>query len=160
MRRSVILPELADVLDLPAADRTRGLFAWSYRRQILRQSPTADGGAVDGKVVAAEDFGSGKAVGAARMGGEELAQGGQHRGWKRLATIAAGKSGPPVLGTALRRRGEIGTIEFVEAGATEPEFGAGIGTGEFLSAEAAEQIPDERSGMTSVELAGVFIPGT
>lgn len=65
-----------------------------------------------------------------------------------------------MLGTALRRRREIGTVEFVETGAAEPKFGAGIGAGEFLSAEAAEHIPDERSGMPSVELAGVFIRET
>lgn len=29
VRRSVILPKLADILDLPAADRARRLFAWS-----------------------------------------------------------------------------------------------------------------------------------
>lgn len=81
------------MLNLPAADRTRGLFASSYRRQILCQSPTADGGTVDGKVVAAENFGSGKAIGAGRLGREELAQGVQHRGWKRLATIPPERAG-------------------------------------------------------------------
>lgn len=121
------------------------------------QSPSADGGAVDGEVVAAQDLGRGEAVGAGWLCAEQLAQGGKHRRGKRLAMVAAGKGGTPVLGTAQRAGGEVGTVEFVEAGAAQAEFGAGIGAGEFLDAEAAEHIANERSGMAGVELTEVFI---
>lgn len=95
-----------------------------------------------------------------RLGDEELAQGGEHRGWKRLAMVAAGAGRTPKLGTARANCSEIGTVEFVEAGAAQTEFGARIGAREFLGAEAAEHIADEKSGMTGVELTGVFIQGT
>ena len=63
-----------------------------------------------------------------------------------------------MLGTALRPGGEIGTGEFVEAGAAQTELGARLSAGEFFGAEAAEHIADKRSGLTNVE-AGVFIRG-
>ena len=65
-----------------------------------------------------------------------------------------------MLSPARRAGREIGAVEFVEAGAPQPELGAGIGAGEFSMTEAAEHVADKRSGMKGVELAGVFIPGT
>lgn len=124
----------------------------------MLQSPAADGGAVDGKVVSTEHFGGSEAVGAGRPGGEELAQGGQHQCRQRLALVTARKGRTPVLGTALRPGGEIGTGEFVEAGAAQTELGARLSAGEFFGAEAEEHIADKRSGLTGVE-AGVFIRG-
>ena len=74
MRRGIVLPELADVLDLPAADRARWIFARADWSQTLTQSPSADRGAMQGEVMAAEHLGSRKAVRAGRDGAQKLAQ--------------------------------------------------------------------------------------
>ena len=59
VRRSVVLPKLADVLDLPAADGVGRFFARAGRHEACAQSPAADRRPVDGEVMAAQRFGSG-----------------------------------------------------------------------------------------------------
>src|ERR1700678_903407 len=73
VRRSIILPELTDVLDLPAADWAARLFAGTARRQTMTQSPSADRGAMDDEVVTAENLGGCKAIRARRNGSQQLA---------------------------------------------------------------------------------------
>jgi hypothetical protein len=73
MGRGVVLPELADVLDLPTADWPRRILAGTQWSQTLSQSPSADRGAMQGEVMAAEHLGSRKTVRTGRDGAQELA---------------------------------------------------------------------------------------
>lgn len=47
MRRGIVLPELADLLDLPAADWLARLFVFGVWSEPLSESPAADGGAIE-----------------------------------------------------------------------------------------------------------------
>jgi hypothetical protein len=73
MRRGVVLPELADMLDLPTADWPRRILARTEWSQTLSQSPSADCGAMQGEVMAAEHLGSRKAIRTGWDGAQELA---------------------------------------------------------------------------------------
>ena len=62
MRRSVVLPKLADLLGLPAAHGLLRFFVAGVRRELMGESPAADRGAVELEAVAAMHLRSGKAV--------------------------------------------------------------------------------------------------
>ena len=62
MRGGVVLPELADLLDLPAPHGFERLLVAGVRRELMGQSPAADRGAVELEAVAAMHLRSGKAV--------------------------------------------------------------------------------------------------
>lgn len=158
VRGGVVLPELADLLDLPTAHRARRLFPRSAGRAALTQSPAADRGAIEREAVAAQNFGGGEAVRAGRNSLEEFAQGGEDKSAERLAVIAARSSGAPVGRAAAGAGGQVGAEEFVEAGAAQTEFSASGGAREFSGAEATQDIAHERSGMATVELLIIFIP--
>ena len=158
--RSVILPELADVLDLPAADRAGRFFAQAERREAFPQSPATHRGAVDGEVMAAQRFGSGEAVGTRRRGREELAQGGGHGLRQRRAMVAARRGRAPGWRAAFGTGGEIGGVDLAEASAAKAEFGERMAEREFPSAIAAQHIANKGRGMAQVELPVVFIPPT
>ncbi len=72
MWRSVVLPELADLLDLPAAHRLGAFFVTGVRGQFLKEGP-ADGGAIKLERMAAMHFRSSKTVGGRRVGTQQLA---------------------------------------------------------------------------------------
>ncbi len=99
MRGSVVLPELADVLHLPAAHRLRFLFVSGIGSQIIFQSPAADGSAVEFEIVVAH-FGSRKAVGKRWAGREEFFQESGDEGGPGFAAIASGSFGRPGSGEA------------------------------------------------------------
>ena len=154
------MPELADVLDLPAAHRAGRLFARAELGETFTQSPAADGGAVDGEVMATQRFGSSEAEGARRRGPEKLAQS-EHHGLRQRRAMLATRSGRTPGGRAASGAGgEIGGVECIEASATQAEFGESLGDGEFPSAKAAQDIANKRRGVAQVELPVVFIPAT
>ena len=70
MWRSVVLPELADLLDLPAAHRSGAFFVTGIGCQLLDEGPAADGRAIKFERMTAMDFRSGEAVGGRREGTE------------------------------------------------------------------------------------------
>ena len=53
MWRSVVLPELADLLDLPAAHGLGTLFVSGIGCQVLEECPAADGGAIEFEIITA-----------------------------------------------------------------------------------------------------------
>lgn len=89
MGRSVVLPELADLLDLPSAHRLGLLFVTDVGREIMGERPTADGCAAELEVMAAMHFRSGKAVGNRRARTQQLAQQIKHWHRPRGETVAA-----------------------------------------------------------------------
>ena len=114
MRGSVVLPELADILHLPAAGRLRFLIVGGIGSEIVLQRPAADGSAVQFEIVAAQDFGSGQAVGNRRTGGEKFFQESDDKGWPGFAMIAAGGLGRPGGGEAGGDGFEIAVAQTVE----------------------------------------------
>ena len=145
VRRGVILPELADLLDLPAADRLERLLVAGVRGEIMSQRPAAYGGAVQSQGVAAVDFRGGKAVGGRRPGTQELAQQNEHGGRPRRALVAPGKARLPLMLAAQRAEAQVAGKKHVEAAAAHAEFRGGVSGGDGLCAEAGEDIPNERS---------------
>ena len=74
MGRGVVLPELADLLDLPAAHGLERLFVPGVGGEVVGQCPATHGGAVELESVAPMNFRGRKAVGCRRLGTEQLAQ--------------------------------------------------------------------------------------
>ena len=67
VRRGIVLPERAEVADLPSADGFGGPFVASVRSEIVSDSPTANGGTVSLEIEAAEQFAGDGAVGGRRF---------------------------------------------------------------------------------------------
>ena len=155
----VVLPELADLLDLPAADRLSGLLVAGIGREVLGERPAADGGAVEFERVAAMDFGSGKAAGRGRGGAEELAQQSADGGRPLLALVAAGEPRLPLALAAPGASGEMTGTEHIEAAAADAEFGSGVRRREGLRPEAGQDITDERSRVAAAQLLVAFSSG-
>ena len=74
MRGSVVLPELADLLDLPAAHRLSRGFGVGWMSQSMNQRPAADGGTVQLKPETPVDLRCGKTVGDRRSCSQKFAQ--------------------------------------------------------------------------------------
>ena len=74
MRRSVVLPKLADLLDLPAPHRFARLLGFGVRAETLRQRPAAHAGAINFEQMAAMNLRGGEAIGGRRTRTQELAQ--------------------------------------------------------------------------------------
>ena len=67
------MPELADLLDLPAPHRFAGLLVSGVRGETLRQRPASHAGAVDPKLMAPVNLRGSEGVGCRRPGAQELA---------------------------------------------------------------------------------------
>ena len=156
MWRGVVLPELADLLDLPAAHRLERLLVAGVRGEVVGQRPAAHGGAIQSQGVAAVNFRSGKAVGGRRLGTEQLAQQGEHGGWPHRALVATGATRLPLVLAAQCTEGQVAGIKHVEAASAHAEFRGGVSGGDGLCAEAGEDIANERSRMAAAQLSVDF----
>ena len=68
MGRSVVLPELADLLDLPAAHWPGAFFVPGIGSQLLSERPAADRSAIELERMTTMHFRGGEAVGGRRVG--------------------------------------------------------------------------------------------
>jgi len=118
-RREAILPEVMGALDLAFGLWSGGVARGDFVEERERQAVGAEG---RGQEVEMSVKIFAFVVGTRRDGREELAQRGQHRFWRRSAVVAAQGGRTPGGGTALGAGGEIGGVEFVEAGAPQAEF--------------------------------------
>ena len=91
------MPELADLLDLPAAHRLERFLVAGVRGEVIGQRPAAHGGAVQLQSVTPVHFRSGKAVRGRRLGTQRLAQQSEHGGRPGRALVASGKAWPPLV---------------------------------------------------------------
>jgi hypothetical protein len=66
--------------------------------------------------------------------------------------IPTGATGRPGFGLALGAGAEVIRVEFVEAGAGQPEFAGGGASAELAGAITVEEMADQRSGQTVDEL--------
>jgi len=148
----VVLPEGAVVAGLPAFDGFRGRFVARIGRQLMRQSPAADTGAVGEEVEAAVEFAGDGTVGGRWLGREQFS--GQHGDLGRpvRVVIAAGERGRPSIGTALGASPQIVGAELVEAAQAHAQFeGDGFG-GQQARTSLSQEMPDQRGGDTVSKL--------
>ena len=151
-RRGVVLPELADLLALPATHRLGRLLVAGVRGEVVRHRPAAHGGAVQPQGVAAVDFRSGKAAGGRRPGTQELAQQHEHVGWPSRARITPGAARLPLMRSAQRAETPGAAVKHVAAAAAHAEFRRGVRGCDGLGAEAGEAIPHERGRVAGAQL--------
>ena len=110
MWRSVVLPELADLLDLPAAHRPGAFFVAGIGCQLLHEGPAADGRAIEFERMTAMHFRSGEAVGSRRVGTQQLAQQSEDQRRPLGETVAARTPRLPVALRALGTGAQIGGV--------------------------------------------------
>jgi len=142
VRRSVILPELAYFLGLPAPDRLAFGFGF-FSGQGVSQSETAHGGPSRFESKAAQQFRSDGTVRAAMM--EQVTRGGFDFPGPGLTTIAAGKAGIPEVSFALGHGFEIRMIELVEAARAQVQFVRPFRCFDVASAKTREDVTNEWS---------------
>jgi len=66
--------------------------------------------------------------------------------------IAPGNARRPHLRPALGAGAQVVAVQFVEAGAGEPQFLSGGGRGKFLAAMAGEEVTDDGGGQAFDQL--------
>lgn len=149
MRGSVVLPELADLLGLPAAERLWSLLVAGVRRTAIGDRPPADAGAIKGEAVPAEQLGSSAAGGKWRRTREQRAQGDECLWRPTRQVIATRSAGLPASLTVLGAGAQIISVERVKATAAKLEFGGRLAGGDLAAAKPCEHVPDERRRMAA-----------
>ncbi len=114
MGRSVVLPEGAPILGLPAFDRLGGFLKASIGGQIILEGPATHTGAVGLKLPTPMQFAGGGTIGARRFGGEELMEQLGHFGGPSRMMIAAGTGHRPDGGVPPGTGTQVGAIDLVQ----------------------------------------------
>lgn len=156
VRRSVELPEFADLGALPAADGGENAFGRNGVSEIIFDGPMADLGAVEFEGVQAQSFGGGEAVGTRRFAGQAFFQEVENGLGPGFGVIAAGSAGDPEMGLLFGMGQEIGGGKSVESAAGEAELIGGFGGAQGVLPESFEHMTDEGGGMTMDELLMFF----
>ncbi len=140
MRGGVQLPQRAGFETLPAARRGGRAGLGQRVRQAMCQRPAPDGSRIQGYVQAAERFRGGQAARRRWLGSQQFAQQrfNPRRPVRRM--IATGSSRLPVL--AIGSSAQVVGVEFVEPGATQPEFFGGGGRRKFCPAKGGQHLAD------------------
>lgn len=159
VRRSIVLPELADLLDLPAADRFARLLVLGVGSEPMPDGPTSNRRAIELELVAAMDFGGGKTIGSRRACREELAQQGEDLRGPGGAAIASGAAWFPRTLPALGTSAKVVGIKHVEAAAAQLQFGLGLLGRDALTAEALQDVTNKGRRVSALELLVVFSSG-
>jgi hypothetical protein len=148
VRRSIVLPELADLLDGPSAHGPARGFELRIRSEPFGDGPAAHRGAAEFEIQTAKQLGRSEAVGSRRTGGEQLAQKRRDRLRPVWAMITARSARQPRTLAALPTGAQIVGIDDVKAAAAQTEFRTRLAGGDGLIAEARQNIADERSGVS------------
>lgn len=154
--RCVELPEGTEFEGLPATGGGLWAWPWGIMGKVVGQSPPTDAGWIDLELEAAKHLGGDKAVGGGRPGAEELAGECDDRFGPSLRTIATREPGGPTGAGAGGTGAQEGSIELVEAGATDSETLGGKGGGEVSFAEGGQDLADQWRAETVGELAVVL----
>lgn len=148
--RGIVLPELADLLHLPAAHGRRAGLELGVGSEALGQGPAPHGGAIELEREATFHFGSREAVGGGWAGAEQLAEDDEHLVRPGGAPVPAGmawrKGALPPRGTGA----QIVGIKNVEATAAQPELGPSFRWRNQLLAKPGEHITDKRRRMPAL----------
>lgn len=156
MRRSIVLPELADLLDLPAAHGPSRRFVFGVGSQALSERPTAHGGAIQLASMATMHLRGGKAVGSRRARLEELAQQRADFLWPSRPLVTTGATRLPGPLPAGGAGAQIIRVEDVEAAAAQSQFAPGVSGGNKFAAKPRQNITDKGCGMPSLQLLVCF----
>jgi hypothetical protein len=97
MRRGIVLPERAPVLDLPAFDGLVSLLVARIRGQMVFESPTPNAGPVGLEVEAPEQFAGRGIVGRGRLGTEQLGEQIGYLSRPKRGMISSGEARNPAL---------------------------------------------------------------
>jgi len=152
MGSCVILPERAEIAGLPAFDGFGWGFVAGVWRELVFDGPAADAGAVDLEVQAAMQFAGDGAVGARRFGGEKFGDQRADFGRPLGVVIASGTSRRPSIGVAGGAGAEVIGVEFVEAGAGQPQLTGRRASADVADAMTVEEMTDEGRGQTFDQL--------
>ena len=152
VRRGVVLPERAEVTDLPAANRLGGLLGAGIRGELAGDGPAADAGAVGFEIQAAEQFAGDGAGGRARRGTQQT--GGQRDRIRRPGRmmIAAREPRLPGVGPARRTGPEIIGAKLVNAGQPQAQLGGQCGGAKLARPQPGKEMTDQRRRKTAGEL--------
>lgn len=143
MRRGVVLPELTDLLELPAANRFSRLLEFGVRGESVCRRPTANRGTIELEVETATDLRGRETVAGRRVIREQLAQEIGDNPRPVLALAAARRAGFPGVLAAPGAGTQIIAVERVEATMANAEFGAGIAYRDVAFTEPRENIADK-----------------
>ena len=147
MRRSIQLPEFADLGALPAPHWRMRLVHRGGVSQAVLQGPMADLGAVQLKGMQAQSFGGRKAVRAGGCAGQpffkEVGDGHGPGGGMVTARSAWGPQGF----RGLRDRAEASRGERIETAARQPQLFSGLGRRQGLLLKGGQHMTDESRGV-------------
>lgn len=154
--RGIVLPELAYLLGLPAANGL-ALGLEGTDGQTVAESKTANGGAINLVIETAERFGGDHAVRAAGL--EQLAN-------KRLnfvgpsgAVVAAREAGGPEMGFALGDSEQVIAVKLIEPAGAYPKLACGLLGRDGTVSKLAAEIADERRAQAGEQLRILFMMG-
>lgn len=143
VRGGIVLPERAEVADLPAANGLGGLLVAGVRSEVVGDSPTADAGAVGFEIQTAEQFTGHGAVGGAGRGTEQA--GGQGKRIRRPVWLMIATRAPrlPGVGPPRRTGAKIIRAKLVNAGQSQTQLGGQSGGAKLSRPEAGEEMSDQ-----------------
>ena len=156
MRGGVVLPESAEVADLPAADGLGGLFVTGVWGEVAGDGPAADAGAVGLEIEAAEQLAGDGAVGRARRGAEQA--GGQSERLRRPVWMMVAPRTPrrPGVGLPLRAGAKIIGAKLVKTSQPQTEIGGQSCGTKLARPPPGKEMTEQWRGKTTGELR-VFI---
>lgn len=150
------LPELADLRALPAADWSPGFAGGGAMGMAVLQRPVADLGPIELEVVEAQGLGGDEAVGARGRAIQALEEQVDHGLWPGFGVVTAGVARRPAAAFLVSGSVEVTAEENVEAAARKPELFGCLRSGQRALPKGFEHMPDERAGVTMMELLIVF----
>lgn len=156
VRRSVQLPEFADLRALPAAHRSQGLAYGSAVGMAVLQRPVAYLGPVELEVVEAQSLRSDEAVRARGRASQALGKEIDHGlrpGWSVVAARLARCPDLPLLVSASL---QVTAEENVKATAREAELVRRLNGGQGALPKVMENMPDERTRVPMQKLLILF----
>ena len=149
---SIELPELADLRALPAADGSQGFAGGGAMGMAVLQRPVADLGPIELEVVEAQGLGGDEAVRARGRAIQALDEQVDHGLRPGFGVVTAGVAGRPEIAFLVSRSVEVAAEENVEAAARKPELTGGLRSGQRAMPKGFEHMPNERAGVTMMEL--------
>ena len=146
------LPDLADLRALPAADGSQGFAGGGAMGMAVLQRPVADLGPIELEVVEAQGLGGDEAVRARGRAIQALDEQVDHGLRPGFGVVTAGVAGRPEIAFLVSRSVEVAAEENVEAAARKPELTGGLRSGRRAMPKGFEHMPNERAGVTMMEL--------
>ena len=116
------------------------------------QRPVADLGPIELEVVEAQGLGGDEAVRARGRAIQALDEQVDHGLRPCLGVVTTGVARRPEIALLMSRSVEVAAEENVEAAARKPELSGGLRSGQRAMPKGFKHMPDERTGVTMMEL--------